>query len=129
MRLNQDCIRYILLELEERLDFNNEMGLSQIKLLASESKYDEDEVIYSILKLIEADYLIGAPFYAGDELHHLSVSSLTWNGHLFLDTIRDNQVWKETKSIISKFSSVSLSLVASISTNIVKEQIKKQLNL
>lgn len=127
MKLNQDCVRAVLLELEEKLTFNADLYFFQIKQLECVQKYNEDSVIYSILKLIEADYLSGAPLYAGDGLADLTVSSLTWDGHLFLDTIRDNKVWTETKSVVSKFSSVSVSLMSTIASSILNELIKKQL--
>lgn len=129
MKLNQDCVRAVLLELEENLTLNDDLYLFQIKQLDCIEKYDEDTVIYSILKLIEAKYLLGEPLYAGDELMELTLSSLTWDGHLFLDTIRDNNVWKETKSVVSKFSSVSISLMSTIASNILNELIRKQLGL
>ncbi|WP_409370338.1 DUF2513 domain-containing protein [Lysinibacillus sp. 38-6] len=129
MKLNQDCVRAVLLELEENLTLNEDLYFFQIKQLDCIEKYDEDTVIYSILKLIEAKYLLGEPLYAGDELMELTLSSLTWDGHLFLDTIRDNKVWKETKSVVSKFSSVSISLMSTIASNILNELIKKQLGL
>ncbi|WHP40736.1 DUF2513 domain-containing protein [Lysinibacillus boronitolerans] len=127
MKLNQDCVRAVLLELEEKLTLNDDLFLFQIKQLDCVEKYGEDTVIYSILKLKEADYLLAEPHYFDDELSELTVSSLTWDGHLFLDTIRDNKVWKETKSIVSKFSSVSISLMSTVSSNILNELIKKQL--
>ncbi|WGT38537.1 DUF2513 domain-containing protein [Lysinibacillus sp. 1 U-2021] len=127
MKLNQDCVRAVLLELEEKLTLNDDLYFYQIKQLDCIKKFGEDTVIYSILKLIEARYLLGEPLYAGDELMELTLSALTWDGHLFLDTIRDNKVWKETKSVVSKFSSVSISLMSTIASTILNELVKKQL--
>mgnify|MGYP003367493467 CR=1 FL=1 len=127
MKLNQDCVRAVLLELEEKLTLNDDLYLYQIKQLDCIKKFGEDTVIYSILKLIEARYLLGEPLYAGDELMELTLSALTWDGHLFLDTIRDNKVWKETKSVVSKFSSVSISLMSTIASTILNELVKKHL--
>lgn len=122
-------MRAVLLELEEKLTLDDHLCLPQIKQLECIEKYGEDNVIYSIFKLMEANYILGSKKYASDELIHLGISSLTWDGHLFLDTIRDNHVWKETKSVVSKFSSVSISIVSSVASSILNELIKKQLGI
>lgn len=123
MRLNQDCIRDVLLELEEKLTFGSHIFLQQIKELDTTKKYGEEDTIYTILKLLEADYLIGKPLYASNELYQLSLSSITWNGHEFLDSIRSNEVWRETKKRVSGFTSVSIGIL----TEVAKEYIKQKL--
>jgi len=40
--------------------------------------------------------------YAGDELYVLGLTSLTWEGHDYLDKIRSDTVWNKTKSVISQ---------------------------
>lgn len=127
MKLNQDCVRSVLLELEESLTLTDDLYLGQIKQLKCTDSYGYEAVIYSIFKLMEANYLVGNKQFASNELFHLSVSSLTWEGHLFLDTIRDNRVWRETKSIASRFSSVSISMLSNVASGIMNELIKKQL--
>lgn len=39
------------------------------------------------------------------------VDRITWNGHEFLDTIRDPEVWKRTKAGMAKASNASVSFV------------------
>lgn len=58
-----------------------------------------------------------------------TVSGITWQGHRFLDTVRDNKVWSDTKSVVSKFSSVSISMVETIASNVITQLINKQLGL
>lgn len=55
--------------------------------------------------------------------------NLTYDGHKFLDNIRDDKVWKDTKTILSKFSSVSLSFVSSVASNVISQLIQKQFGL
>lgn len=38
--------------------------------------------------------------YADNKLYAFGVSSLTWEGHDYLDKIRSETVWNKTKSII-----------------------------
>lgn len=39
------------------------------------------------------------------------VKRLTWNGHEFLDTIRDAEVWKRTKAGAEKAGNASVSFL------------------
>ncbi|EJA0843158.1 DUF2513 domain-containing protein, partial [Listeria monocytogenes] len=56
-------------------------------------------------------------------------SKITWSGHQFLDNIRDDEVWKKTKKTVSKFSSVSVSLLSTISSNVLSQLIKNSLGV
>ena len=53
------------------------------------------------------------------------VSRLTWNGHEFLDSIKDPGIWKSTKEKMAGLSGVTLSVVTAIAT----AEIKKKLHL
>lgn len=123
MKLNQDCVREILLELEEKLPYNGDLHLQQIKELDTGKKHGEEEALYSILKLIEANYLNGNIFKADCEIYHLSVSSITWDGHEFLNSVRSSEIWQETKNRVKAFSSVSIGVL----TEVAKDQIKQKL--
>ncbi|EDO0799378.1 DUF2513 domain-containing protein, partial [Listeria monocytogenes] len=63
------------------------------------------------------------------EINTLFVSKITWSGHQFLDNIRDDEVWKKTKKTVSKFSSVSVSLLSTISSNVLSQLIKNSLGV
>ncbi|EAG0857908.1 DUF2513 domain-containing protein [Listeria monocytogenes] len=63
------------------------------------------------------------------EINALFVSKITWSGHQFLDNIRDDEVWKRTKKTVSKFSSVSVSLLSTIASNILSQLIKHSLGV
>lgn len=40
--------------------------------------------------------------YAGNELYTFGVSSLTWEGHNYLDKIRNETIWNQTKVIVKE---------------------------
>lgn len=125
MKLDQDCVRDLLLYFEESLELNSSIDILKINL----KKYESETIIYTALKLTEAEYINAVPKYASNGLYFFPVSSITWNGHKFLDTIRDNEVWSETKSIASKFSSVSLNMIENIATQVITNIISKQMGL
>lgn len=122
MKLNNDCVRDLMLYIEERVDLYDSVSIKDINL----NNYSLDEMIYTTSKLHEAGY-INARIEQDFEVFDADIFSLTWNGHKFLDNIRDNNVWKTTKGIVSKFSSVSLGIIENVSaqviTNIITQQI------
>ena len=65
--------------------------------------YDNKAVAYHCNLLYQAglikDY---KDQYADNELYTFGVSSLTWEGHDYLDKIRSETVWNKTKSVISE---------------------------
>lgn len=126
MKLNHDCIRDLLLYIENNASYNEEIKINNLSL----KKYSNEELIYTADKLIEAKYLncIRYVQYAKN-MPFIAVKSITFEGHKFLDNIRDNNVWEKTKNILSKFSSTSIGIVSNISAQVISNIISKQLNL
>lgn len=123
MRLNNECVRDLLLAIEENLGINDKVSIDDFEL----PNYSYDELIYTALKLIEAGFINGDSSKMIDGSIFVYVSSLTWDGHKFLDNIRDNEVWRKTKSIVSKFSSVSLGIISNVAAQVITALIKQQL--
>lgn len=132
MKLNQECIRAILLTVEDADLQELRAGLPLINLQESKRlrSFSQDEVEYNSMLLIQNEYISARELkidYAGNNMALLN--GLTWQGHQFLDTVRDKTVWKETKNILSKFSSVSLSMTENIASNVILGLIRKETNL
>ncbi|CUS26106.1 hypothetical protein FC70_GL000498 [Paucilactobacillus oligofermentans DSM 15707 = LMG 22743] len=62
-----------------------------------------------------------------NDLIMFSTGMITWDGHEFLDTIRDPEVWSNTKKILSHLESVSISTVSNIGTGVLNHIIDKQM--
>ncbi|MDE8082155.1 DUF2513 domain-containing protein [Erysipelothrix rhusiopathiae] len=122
MELKHDCVRNVLLYLENELQIIEFRSTNAIPI-----GYDQVDIDYAILKLMDAGFIKGkySPYVSGG--YDINVSSITWEGHKFLDTIRDNEVWSKTKSISKSFSSVSLNMISSIATNIITAKITGQI--
>ena len=109
MKLDHDCVRHLLLFVEESLDYGDEIDTHSISI----DNYTPEEITYTAEKLIEAGYLNGGP------IPDILISSLTFNGHEFLDNIRDDKVWKKTKEVLSSLASSSLKIVNSTAIQVV----------
>ncbi|MGG4552565.1 DUF2513 domain-containing protein [Paenibacillus humicus] len=120
MKLDRDCVRDLLLFVES-LDHGQIVqsdDLSNIPALASHSS---EAINYTVEKLDEAGYLnvqfmrvLGGedPFF---------IKSITWDGHQFLDNIRDDGIWKETKKVTSKVASVSVGILTDVAASVMKK--------
>ncbi|MDK0862826.1 DUF2513 domain-containing protein [Clostridium perfringens] len=107
MRLNPDCIRDILLFVEDNTDYEKDC-VSSDEILAALPNYDKNTLFYHINKMYSAE-LFDDVYYSDDEVD--LVSSLSWTGHAYLDNIRDNNLWAKTKSAAGKFASISLPIL------------------
>ena len=123
MKLNHDCVRDLLLFIEEKSDYNTGIDPYEIEL-----GYDHIEVLYAADKLLEADYVKGIKKNViSADLPQIIIKSITWEGHLFLDNIRDDTVWDKTKKIAKNFSSMSLSLIGKIASQVIVQMVSSQL--
>lgn len=96
MKRDMDLVRLILLKIEE------EYQVTAIYNLEIDG-YCMESVAYHCQILHEAG-LISAynAQYADDQIWGFGVGSLTWEGHDFLDKIRDNSLWNKVKRTIAK---------------------------
>lgn len=113
MKRDMDLIRKILLKIEE----SNGMFFVQ----GDPDNEDYERHCYHIELLKEAGFLKANITKADGGIYYsCSVTRLTWEGHEFLDNIRDNKVWEEVKNKISKASeSVSLSIISNIANTVI----------
>ncbi|MUV37805.1 hypothetical protein JNUCC1_01611 [Lentibacillus sp. JNUCC-1] len=123
MELNHDCARDLLLSIEKHTNLNEHLMHDEVINLPELIDYNRDTIIYTAQKLQEAGFINGNFDSYFDGVVYISISSLTYNGHVFLDTVRDNVVWKETKKAASNFSSVSLPILLDIGAAYLKNKL------
>lgn len=123
MRLHYDCVRELLLYLEEKLSFNDTLDVSNISI----GNFSEEEILYTAMKLSESEYIKAKIFNDITGQKYTNVFSITWKGHKFIDTIRDNQVWSKTKKFLNKISSFTLDVIEKVASAIIAEQINQHL--
>ncbi|MBW7976802.1 DUF2513 domain-containing protein [Bacillus velezensis] len=120
MELKHDCIRDLLLGLEQNLKLNQTLSVSEIADLSSMTSYSHDDIVYTVNKLSEAGFIKSFSYMGGG----LDVSEITYYGHQFLDNVRGNSIWSETKSHLSKVGgAASLSIISELASNIVKAKL------
>ena len=115
MKRDMELIRKILFKIEE--DY-----VSTALINLSIDGYSMEEVAYHC-KILHDAGLVSAynAKYASEGLYFFCVGSLTWEGHDYLDKIRNDNVWNKTKDVITKRGlPFVIDVVKDISTSIIK---------
>lgn len=126
MKLNIDCMRAILLEVEN-VSYGKSLPFQS--LVSELPNYSTDDISYSVLKLKEAEYIKASTLNADNTTMIIAINDITYNGHQFLESIRDNNVWKKTKAIASKIGATSVSAITQIASSVVASIIKSTLGI
>lgn len=130
MRLNQDCVRDILLYFEYYLT-NTKTFIFEPDLYTNHQylmNYSNDDFLYTCLKLKEAGFInCKTTNFVGNPIPRLSISSITWNGHKFLDNIRDDTIWAKTKNILNPLKSISIDLISETASKVIIHYIDEKL--
>lgn len=128
MRLKPECVRDVLLAMEA---CSIDECLPYPELCNRLPQYSQDDIRYTCLKLMEAQYINGLTTKTlSDPLPRiLVVNDITYSGHEFLNTVRPEPVWKKTKSAIEKFGGASLPIILDVAKNIATTLITAQLQL
>lgn len=106
MKRDMEIVREILFILEEQENSNEEVKLSD--------NIDKEQAIYH-LKIMEQAGLVNNNIKTPGDNEYWIYSSLTWDGHDFLDTIKNNNIWNKTKESIKgkglELGQVSFSII------------------
>ena len=120
MKLNHDCVRACMLYLEKNLGLKSRINLVGVRLKG----YSDDDVLYSFIKLSEAGFINGKPQASGNNPAYVFITtSITYEGHKFIDSVRDDKVWSATKKISSKVASISIEMLITIATNVLSKML------
>ncbi len=99
MRINYDCIRDILITLENELQPGNDFQISLNDLSDKFfSDYLKEDVGYSLIKLKEAGYIDAVLIYDDLwEVFDVICRDITFDGHTYLNSVRNSSLWSDIK--------------------------------
>lgn len=129
MKLNPDCVRDVLLYLEENLGYTDYVGALQHKEIQIctipdyfSTTYSKEDVNYSIEKLYEARFisLVNIASDRDGYIVNAYVNDITYIGHEFLNNIRPKNVWDATKEGASKLGLMSMHALSFISSKVIE---------
>jgi len=126
VKLNLDCIRSILIAIEEK-PFNQTYTLDT--LCGKIPTFSSDEIHYCCLILDEAGFLnvITVPLTRSNVLGIKSIGELSFSGHEFLESIRQENHFLKVKSYCRKIGSYSFDCILDISKELLRDSIRNAL--
>ena len=130
MKLDYDCLRSLLLKLEdfENLDGDLHYQYTTLNDMAEAlPEFPKNMIAYTTLKAKEGNLINASIMNADGCIYACTYSSLTYDGHQFLDNVRNNNIWNKTKSIAKELGCTSLRSLLSISEKIILAMIQSQL--
>lgn len=118
MKLDYNCVRNILLTVES-LKYGEKLCVENYKSFDLLKDYTKEQMEYTISRLNESGYVpktsvtevIGGVVYG--------IDALTWEGHQYLDCIRDKNIWEKVLSKVSEVS-VPVSLIGELAINFLR---------
>lgn len=130
MKFSNDAMRDALLFFEEKISYEKH-GISDKKVkksfnlnnvvkdeyfvpLFKKHKYTEDELYYTIEKMIEGGILQAS----GSLNSHYQVFDISYEGLQLLEEIRLPSTWKKTKEIANKLGNCTVGTLGTIAQNI-----------
>ena len=139
MKMNVDCIRDVLLYLEENLTYvegkenlfqHAEINVQEI-IDAMKQNYNVSDISYSIEQLIKGEYISTGMVVHGnnEELLICNIKDITWEGHEFLNSVRPKEVWQTVKEGIKTFGTMSLNVMKQYAETILMQLITNPDNM
>ena len=116
MKRDMELVRELLLEVEKQ----------EPNTIKQEVEYEDDkwtgEEVMGHLNLLNNRNLIAGTVIA--EEYCIALEGLTWEGHDFLDSIRDEGVWKKVKSKLATVGGgATLEIVKTLGVKYAKEKL------
>ena len=112
IRLNPDCIRDILLALNEKM-IPDENGcvepIDNILAIDSISNYSQNEILYTVRHLFDDDILKKGKTYINEPLPR--ISDITPKGHRLIEEISSNSKWNKIKEALMSIGQITATAI------------------
>lgn len=127
MKLDYDCVRSILLELEEKPRFSEELRLTPTpveEIFEALDRYSDEDILYSIEIMKDAELIKANLQYGSISFITGYVSGITYKGHELLDSIRDRKIWQRLKQLLSAAGATTFDIIIDVAKDIIKSNIR-----
>lgn len=127
LKLDKDCVRDVLVYCEKALVMNDLGEMDPLRLANLKrglSSYSDATIKYTVKQLIDAEYL-DARIPDVDNVFVLDfyIFDITYEGHEFLENIKNDNNWSIIKEIANKIGSSSVDALSKIAASVITTQI------
>lgn len=120
MTRDMDVIRTLLLRLEARYKGIGTLIFSHGDEELAIEGGDPLAVTYNLGLLVEAGFVKGRVTATGDFM----MEGMTWSGHDFLDSVRDEEIWRRTKEGVSLAGGFTFDLVKALAKGFLRKKVE-----
>lgn len=121
MKRNMELVREVLMKLEALpMRPGSMVVISGYDEEMAVDGHTPEEIEYHMTMLRDAGFLNSPGSQPAG--NGITFRSLTWDGHDFLDTVRDPEVWKETKSRATQIGGWTLDIVKELAKGYLKQK-------
>ena len=128
MKLEPNCVRDLLLTLEEVESIDDEgflkgFSINQFIKAKRMSKYSRGQILYTFRMIKDGGLVSYHGHYQGGMFIHQfgTEDGITYAGHQFLASIRDNTVWRKALDKLANISgTASLAIIKTLCDGIIQ---------
>jgi hypothetical protein len=120
MKRDMDLIRKILLQIEEE----NQL-VSLADLVQKNLEINIDELRYNVRQLYDSEYISGNILDYMSGAYDLQRIKLSWKAHDFIDSVRDDEIWKKTKKSADEVRGFTFDLMKDLAKGFLKKKIQE----
>jgi hypothetical protein len=123
MKRDMDLVRELLLYFEAKCEAPG-IHAAEVRI----DGYTEDQIVLHLNIMAEAGLLICEPFRSStnpERFIRTFVFDLSWEGHEYLDTIRDPKIWKKTKAGLSRIGNWSFGVALDLAKGFALSEARK----
>lgn len=137
MKLNPDCVREVLIYIEENTFLTMDEKLKPIKhtlwtrpLLqhCEEKGLSAEDTFYALYQMVNNGYIDASPETVGGEIVSYTIRDLTLRGHELLDSVRSEEMYSKVKDVAAKIGGTTLETMAYIGKNVLLAFVKGELH-
>jgi hypothetical protein len=123
MKRDMDLIRILLLKLEAMpLRSGDIVHLTAKDEAVAVSGKSADEIDYHLCQIENSGYIDTGGV---NPMVGIGFRCLTWAGHNFVDSVRDDAIWHEAKEGARKAGGISLELLGALAKGLIKKKIEQ----
>lgn len=132
MKINQDCMRDVLLSLEENLQLTVEedglvvfSGIPVSFLYNVLPQYSKEDIFYTVTMLSDANLIVIKSKRVTGGVLYCTILQMTYEGHQFLDRVRDPERWKNTKKVLAAVRDFSLDAIRAVTDGLTSAALSR----
>lgn len=141
MKINPDCMRAILKYCIEHIDYKEisfnkwaekSVGLSSLYSNAEFQDFDKKEIMYSVMKLYEYNYITLShvcPTGGNKYIDDCSITDVTIYGHNFYNSVAEDTIWNKTKRVVGQVGNHTLKFIEETAQIVASESAKQAVTI